>query len=184
MSKKMTPQDWNEEFKAFVSAGELEPPKNMSSMILSTVHDDLNPLAYKVFSRLTLIHLLVGTATLLFCPQFGINILPGMGLMGLFMKFGDTICMMACGAVFLGFSALIASFILRPEEVKVIRKNKILQLSLLATISVGAFICFGEATILSLSLLWVLGSILGGLTTLEVGWQIRSYFRRRIIYGV
>src|SRR5687767_13844138 len=121
MSKKMTPQEWNKEFKDFVSASELDPPKGVSSTILSKVHEDLNPLAYKVFSKLTLVHIIVGTITLLFCPQFGINILPGMGLMGLFMKFGDTVCMMACGAVFLGSSALIASLILRPEEVKVIR---------------------------------------------------------------
>jgi hypothetical protein len=184
MKKQTTFHYWAEEFQSFLSAPEEIPPKSLSSQLLEKVRRDLNPDAWLVFSKMTLVHLLVGTTTLLFCPQFGINLLPGMGLMALFMRFGETVCMVGCGAVFMGASALIASFLLRPEEVKVIRKNEILQIGILATLSIGAFICLGATIIFSLGLAWLFGSVIGGLATLELGWLIRSRFRRRLIHGI
>ncbi|MEW6058413.1 MAG: hypothetical protein AB1540_17565 [Bdellovibrionota bacterium] len=182
--KEMTPKQWSDEFQEFMSARETEPPQNLSIGILARIRADLSPAAWLVFSKMALIHSVVGTMVLLFCPQFGITILPGMGLMALFMRFGETACMVGCGAVFLGSSALAASFFLRPEEVKVIRKNKLLQLSSLAMLSIGVFICLGASMVATLGLAWVIGSVVGGLATLELGWIIRSRFRRRIIHGI
>lgn len=104
--------------------------------------------------------------------------------MALFMRFGDVACMFGCGAVFLGASALSSSFILRPEEIRTIRKTELLQFSILGLLSIGIFICTDAAAIGSLAAVWFLGSVFGGLTTLELGWMIRTKFRRRLVYGL
>lgn len=185
MSKKITkPEDWVNEFQEFVASEEIQPSKDLSAKILSKVHTDLNPAMWSVISKLGIIHILIGAMTLLVCPQFGIGAFGGMGLMHIFMRFGETVCTLACGAFFLGSSTLVGSFVLRPEEVKVARKNKLIGVLLLSSISVGVFICTGANIVASLALIWALGSVIGGIATLELGWLIRSRFRRRIIHGM
>ena len=184
MKTDLSRNEWITEFQDFMSGVEVQPPQKLGSEILSTVHESLNPRAWIVFSKVALIHLIVGTTTLLFCPQFGVNLLGGMGLMAVFMRFGEFACMLGCGAVFLGASALTSSFILRPEEVRTIRKTELLQFSILGLLSISVFICTGTAAIGGLAIAWFLGSVLGGLATLELGWMIRTQFRRRLVHGL
>jgi hypothetical protein len=184
MKTNLSRNEWIAEFQEFVSGAEVQPPKNLGTEILSRIHESLNPRAWVVFTKVALIHLFVGTATLLFCPQFGVNLLGSMGLMAVFMRFGEVACMLGCGAVFLGASALTSSFILRPEEVRTIRRTELLQFSILGLLSISVFICTGAAAIGSLAAAWFLGSVLGGLATLELGWMIRTQFRRRLVYGL
>jgi hypothetical protein len=135
---------------------------------------DLNPAIWLVAAKLSVIHLVMGTFTLLFCPQFGINLGGGMGMMGLLMKYGDQACMLGCGAVFMSGSALIASAVLRAEEVRKIRQTELLLFPALGLFSIGAMICAGGELAMGLAFFWFVGSILGGLATLELGWLIRS----------
>lgn len=173
MKKLLPPQIWADEFKEFAAANEVQPPTRLSTQVLTQIHLNLNPPAWQVFFKLSLIHGIVGTITLLFCPQFGFSPLCGMGLMNLFMQFGKYGCMLGCGAVYVGSSALVASFLLRPEEIKVLRRTEGLQLPLLGLLSMGGFICFGATIVFELTAVWFLGSILGGLATLELGWFAR-----------
>jgi hypothetical protein len=173
MKKRLSPQEWAEEFKEFASTSDKEPPKHLSEQILKRVHVDLNPATWLVAAKLSMIHLVTGTMTLLFCPQFGVNLGGGMGLMGLFMKYGDHACMVGCGAVFMAGSALTASIFLRPEEVRKIRKTELLLFPAMGLFSMGAFLCVGAPIAFSLALFWLIGSVLGGLATLELGWLIR-----------
>ncbi|MGE4234095.1 MAG: hypothetical protein AB7F43_12275 [Bacteriovoracia bacterium] len=170
---------WLKDFKDFVSSAPVNPPKEISDRIFKTVHEDLHPPFWKVFSKLALIHLVVGSIVLLFCPQFGISLFGGMGLMSLFMRFGEQACMAACGAVFTGASALTASLILRPQEIGIIRKTRSLQISGLAMLSMGVFICAGADVIASLALFWTAGAVLGGIGFFELGWILRSRMRSR-----
>lgn len=179
MKKTPSTQEWMDEFKEFVSAEPVNPPKVLSDSILSRVHRDLHPSVWSVFLKLSAIHAIVGGVTLLFCPQFGFSLTSGMGLMGLFMRWGEQACMLGCGAVFMGGSLLTASLALRPEEVRAIRKTELLQITVLALLSVGAFVCTGTAAVESLALFWILGSILGGLGTFELGWVIRRWILTR-----
>jgi len=117
-------------------------------------------------------------------PQFGIGAFGGMGLMHLFMRFGETVCTLACGAFFLGSSTLVGSLVMRPQEVKVARKNRLVGVLLLSSISVGVFICTGADIVASIGLIWALGSMAGGIATLELGWLVRSHFRQRIVHGI
>ncbi|MBI2604895.1 MAG: hypothetical protein HYW49_02320 [Deltaproteobacteria bacterium] len=162
------------DFEEFQKAESVAPPIVISERILARVHRDLNPGAWTVFLKLVAIHAVVGGITLLFCPQFGVSPFRGMGLMGLLMRFGDQVCMMGCGAFFMAGSLLMASLFLRPEEVRALRRLEVLQVCSLALLSIGFFVCFGSAVIGGLALFWVLGSILGGLGTLELGWALRQ----------
>ena len=177
MKKHPTSQEWADEFKEFASAEELRPPVALSDKIMLQVQSDLNPEGWKVFAKLSLIHLVVGTVTLLFCPQFGINLAGGMGMMALFMRFGDQACMLGCGAVFMAGSALTASLLLTPEEVRKLRSKAILLFPALTLFSIGVLICVGGGLILNLGLFWMIGSVLGGVASLELGWLIRSRVR-------
>ncbi len=169
------------EFDEFQNTDSLAPPAGVSGQIFLKVRTDLNPRAGAVFLKLAGIHAVVGGITLLFCPQFNVNpLFGGIGLMSLFMRYGERVCMMGCGSVFMGGSLLVASLVLRPEEVRVIRRTEVLQMGLLALLSVGAFICADSSVIGGLALFWVLGSIFGGLGTFELGWAVR----RRLFYRV
>ncbi len=184
MRKPIDSKEWAEDFQIFLQSKESNPPPRVTEQIFLKVNGDLNPLSWAVFTKLTLVQACVGLVTLLFCPQFGISLFSGMGLTSVFMQLGETACMAACGGVFLGAGSFVGALILKPEEVKVIRRNKVLQLALLGSLSMGAFICLGAPVIMTLGLVWLLGSTLGGIATLELGWLIRSQFRRKMIYSL
>jgi hypothetical protein len=162
------------EFEEFLNLEEgIVPPSDVSNRILSTVHSDLNPPAINVFGKTSLIHFVIGGATLLFCPQFGFSVTSSMGLMPYLMRYGDGVCMLGCGALFTSLSLLATSFVLRPEEVRVLERNRVVQVAALSTLSLGALLCFGSSIVLTLGLVWFLGALLGGIASLELGWFIR-----------
>ncbi len=186
MKKRNTPslssQDWVHEFQEFISAEPVAPPKVLSEHILSRVHQDLNPPLWSVFAKITGIHFIVGSLSLLVCPQFGMSPFHDHhGMMQIFMHFGDHGCMIGCGAIFLGGSSLAASLILRTEEIKVIRRTRFMQIFLLGLASMAVFICAGADVVVSLGAAWVIGSMIGGVATLELGWLIRTTLRRRLL---
>ena len=184
MKQGIDPKEWAKDFQEFLNSDGITPPAKVTEAIFSRINRDLNPPAWAVFTKLALVQAVVGTITLLFCPQFGIGLFSGMGLMSIFMGLGETACMAACGGLFLGTGALVGSLILKPEEVKIIRRNRLLQLALLGTLSIGTFICLGASVVVALGFAWLVGSTLGGIATLELGWFIRSYFRRKLVYGL
>ncbi|MGK5085415.1 hypothetical protein WDW37_19175 [Bdellovibrionota bacterium FG-1] len=160
-------------YSEFLNSPEALPPAARTDQILATVRADLNPSVWRVFSKLGVIQLLVGALVLLFCPQFGISLFPGMGLMALFMRFGEAGCMVGCGSVFLGASGLIGSAVLRSEEIRVIRNSRVLQLSVMTLLSAGVFVCLSGERVLTLGLAWVLGGLLGGVLSFELGRVVR-----------
>jgi len=177
MKQKLSSEEWVKEFEEFLSADEMQPPQRVTDQILSRVRQDLNPGKFAVFSKLALIHTLVGTLTLLFCPYSELYTFKSGNLMNVLMRFGEQVCMLGCGAVFLGGSALMASLVLRSEEVQVIRKARLLQLSVVALLSMTVFVCTGLLFLEGLAVFWALGSVLGGLVTLELGWAFRNWMK-------
>ncbi len=162
------------EFIEFLSSEPISPPREISQNIIEKISRDLNPSSLSVFAKVSLIHLLVGSITLLFCPQFGLGFLSGMGMMHLFMTLGSFGCALLCGSFFLGFSTLTVALILRPEEIRVVRKNNFIQISLLAIFSLLIFMIFGEIIVSGHSMAWLLGGILMGIFSLELGWYLRK----------
>lgn len=180
MEKRPSQQLYVQEFQEFLAVREAEPPVSISENVLVRIQREMSPASWLVFSKLALIHWVVGTVTILFCPQFGISLTGGMGIMSFFMKFGEEICMIACGVVFMSGSALCGALFLRPEEVVTIRKKRYLQMASLALLSMGVFVCMGVGFLLSLALFWILGSVLGGLLGLEFGWIFRFKWARAL----
>jgi hypothetical protein len=164
------------EFEEFLKSSEIAPPQKISENIICKVKADLNPSSLSIFRKLSFIQVLTGFITLLFCPQFGIGLTSGMGLMGVLMRYGDNVCMAGCGAIFLSGSALVSTILLRPEEVRVLKKNLALQFPILALATLGVFICLGAPVISMLGLSWFVGSVIGGVLSFEVGQKLRHQF--------
>lgn len=170
---------WQEEFAEFSETEPVKVSASTTTAIVEKVQSDLHPSAFRVFTKAALIHTLVGAATLLACPQFGVSLTGSHGLMHYLMQYGDSVCMLGCGAFFTAFSLLIASLALRPEEVRALKNSQILQLALLTTYSLGVLLFVGAQLVLTLALIWSLGAILGGALSLEAGWAVRRYSFQR-----
>lgn len=163
------------EFDEFKGSDGIAPSTSVTQAVFAQVHRDLNPSAWKIFGKLSLIHCCVGAVTLSICPQFGIRILGnGMGLMTQFMRFGDYGCSVACGSFFMGMSVLVATFLLRSEEIKVLKQNQLLEFGALTLLSIGAFLMFHAEILVGFAVAWFLGTILGGSFTFEIARLIRK----------
>ncbi|MCB0308137.1 MAG: hypothetical protein KDD48_02105 [Bdellovibrionales bacterium] len=182
MSSENSSEKWLHEFQKFMEADSMSPPKGVRETIFEKVKTDLNPPSWKIFFKLGFVHMIVGSLTLFICPQF--NVGQGLGLMKLLMKLGPHICMFGCGVFFLGSSFLVSAFLLRPEEVRVLRKTLLLQLSILGLSSLGVFICMGATIVFNIAFVWIIGSILGGFASLELGWRIRQWLRDEPLFNI
>lgn len=164
---KISEQEWVNDFQEFVKGEGLPVPQKVTDSILAKVRKDLNPPAGIVFSKLLGIHVVVGTLSLAICNQFGLNpFKTNFSLSDYFMNFGHSTCMFLCGVLFLSLSVALSRTLLRPEEFLVVRKNALLQIFALSMISLGLFSAFGAELVLSFVLLWLVGSILGGMAVL------------------
>jgi len=174
-----------EEFRSFLEAEEIHPPMAVQEAVLARVKLDLNPSFANVFLRVLAIHGVLSLVTLSICSQFGLQLFPLLDLMNTFMAFaGHTYCMAFCGALFVGASALSLSFVLTPEQVKALRKNSLLQFSILSFLSLGVFLFFGAEILLIPASLWLVGALTAGVLSVEIGWNVRARFRKRVVYGV
>lgn len=174
-------QDFNRELNQFLSAPEVAPPISVRETVLARVSAQLNPSSQSVFLKILGIHAIVSLFTLSICSQFGIQSIKIYDAMDSMMEVvGHTYCMAGCGVLYLGVSAFSLSFLLRSEEIKVIRRHSFLQFACLVGISLGAFLCLGAEVLLLPAALWIVGSLLGGITSLELGWMIRSKLRRQL----
>ena len=179
MSKPLDPNQ--NDFQDFKNGEPVSPPSHLSQAIQDRVHSDLNPSAWKVFSKLSLIHFVVGLVTLSICPQFGFRIFgEGSGLMGVFMTLGPSACGLACGSFFLGSSILVASLVFRLEELRQLRKNEFLAVASLALMSMGFFIMLDTDVVFGFAIAWLLGSMMAGMSLIEIifAWRIRTGLSR------
>lgn len=166
-------ENWESEFTDFLRTKSVEVPAKLTESILVQIHSELNPSFLHVFKRMSFIHLAVGFVTLMFCPQFNISITSQLGLVPYLMQFGHEVCTFGCGAIFVGISILISSFYLKPEEIKVLKKQVFLQLITLSSLTLGFFVAVGAEIVLSLGLIWLSGATIGGVLSLDLGWTLR-----------
>lgn len=165
----------NEDFSDFNSSDiEFSVPQTLSQKINLQVEEELNPNSWYVLSRLSLIHLFSAVFTLTICPQFGFGLFGvKMGLMHIFALFGETICYALCGAFFVGTTLVLASLLLESHELRLIRKKSVLQLAAIIFLSLGFFTMLRPEIVGAFGVIWFLGSLLGGMAVLELGWWIR-----------
>ena len=163
------------EFNDFLNCSPIVPPPEITSKIFSKIEGDLNPSVFGVFGKLSIIHFMVSLLTLSICPQFGFRVIgEGMGLMHFFSVFGEIGCTLACGFFFLGTSLLVATLVLKKAEIAVIRRNKFFELLILAALSLGFFLMINAEVVISFAILWLFGSVFGGMVFLELGWEFRK----------
>ncbi|MBI4924421.1 MAG: hypothetical protein HY843_00740 [Bdellovibrio sp.] len=169
-------QYWVKDFDVFLNTTPVTPPLALSSRVLLQIQNKLNPAFSLVLTKLFLLHLVAGSMTLVFCPQFGIGFSNNaFNVMHFLTKFGEHVCMFGCGVFFVSLSALLAALSLKPEELRVLKRFPGLPFLITALVSTGLLLCFGaEITFGSIFLIWLLGVVTGGTTTLEIGWALRK----------
>lgn len=168
------------EFQEFQGDSE-RPSQSVGQTIFERVRNDIQPSAWKVFSKLALIHFGMSLVILSFCPQFGVRIYgEGEGLIPFFMRLGEYGCMGACGAFFLGSSAILAALLLRREELKTLGRSHILAFGVLGLLSLGVFAMAHAEMILGLAAAWFTGSLFAS----SVGFELVARLRLRpILHG-
>lgn len=136
MTDKHDPNKWADEFKAFLATKETPPPPELSHAVRSQIMNSLNPSSWSVLGKLTVIHIVSASVTLLVCPQFGFSPLGGgYGLLHFFMRWGVFACATFCGTLFLGTTALVSQLVMSPEERRVVLKSQLWQLPILGMVS-------------------------------------------------
>ena len=127
MEKKCVNEEWGRKFLEFIEAEPIDPPIAVSEKIHKAVAGDLRPLIWKVLLKFGMIQAVVAFMTLLVCPQFEVDLgivrHDDTHLRALLGEFGY---MVLCGAIFLSSGAILATIILRVEELRAIRKGEYL----------------------------------------------------------
>lgn len=173
----MTKENLKDDYKDFINSNEVTP-RTLSHSILSRVKDELNPSKQIVFLKLLSLQLFVGLLTMLFCPQFEMSLTNNHKLFHYFHhNFGANICMMLCGAIFLGSGAVVASYLLDLEELRVIKQSRGLFALAISGLSLVIFLLFGAKFYLDLTLLWVLGATLSATIIVTAN----TFLRRKLL---
>ena len=168
-------KDLIKEYLEFLKTPSIHPGPAVSDKILSFIREDLNPSRSKLFMKILGIHAAVSAVSLSLCSQFGIQSFPLYDAMNTFMKYmGHTYCLALCGFLYFAASSITFSFVLKPGEVRAIRKDRCSQLLLLIGISMGVFLCLGADVLAMTSIFWIIGALIGSLGAFEFGWKIRS----------
>lgn len=164
-----------QDFLDFISSKEVSPPERLSNNILRSIKADLNPSHKLVFSKLIGIQAFIGIISLIFCPQFSLSLTNNYELFHYFHhNFGEQVCMIICGSIFMGSGAIFAAYILKAGEIKKIKESKYLYYFSISIIALSTFFVLGTQIYLSLAAFWVLGSTLTGLVFFELNRIIRK----------
>jgi hypothetical protein len=165
----------NKDFLDFMNSKGVNPPDELSNRILSLVHADLNPSHKIVFIKLLGIQAFIGFLTLIFCPQFNLSLTNNYELFHYFHhNFGENICMVICGSIFIGSGAVFAAYLLKSSEIKKIKESRILYYTSVSILALSSFFLLGSKVYLTLALYWLIGAILGGLIIFEFNRVIRK----------
>lgn len=164
------------DYNDFIQSKEVAPRK-LTHSIFDKVKADLNPNKQLVFLKLLSVQMFTGLITMLFCPQFKMSLTNNHDLFHYFHhNFGAQICMILCGAIFLGSGAIVAAYSLDLEEVRIIKNSKGLYTLAISGLSLGVFLLFGAKLYLDLTLLWVLGAFIAGTVMLAFNGFLRRKF--------
>jgi hypothetical protein len=148
-------------------------PEKVNNEILNTVFKKLNPNLTQLIGKVFMVHLITAVITLSICPQFGFKIfrLP-VNLMHTFMNYGMPVCNFLCGLFFTTTSMIVASIVLKRDEVRAVRYQKTLVTLTLILSSIGFFGIMNPNLFLEFSLLWLLGAVMGITLTLEAAFSL------------
>ena len=148
-------------------------PTHTNEKILNDIHEKLHPKLTHVILKLFSIHLMTAVVTLSVCPQFGMKLFKiPVNLMNSFMVFGMPACYFLCGVFFTATSVMMAAIILKRDEIRSLKFNKILTTFALILSSIGFFFIMSPNFFFEFSIMWLIGAITGVVMTLEVSAKI------------
>ena len=151
------------------------PPENIDQNIVQHIREEMDPSHKKILAKLFLVHLFVGTITLLFCPQFDFSLTGRYEVFHFFHHtFGYYGCLAICGALFIGSGALFASAILTWDELNSVRKSFFLHIMAITALFIGFFVVLDAEVYFEASLAWSLGAYLGGCLSFHISQGIRQ----------
>ncbi len=169
-----------EEYQNFLSAEPVDPPEDLSRKALNSVYRDLIPSHRIVFFKLLLVQSFIGFISLLFCPQFDLSLTNNYEVYHFFHKnFGQQVCLILCGGIFVGSGAIFASFLLSKAEIGIIRNSKILYYLSTSSLFLSAFMLFGVKIYVDLAIFWLVGAIFIGLFCFELSSIARIKLNKR-----
>ena len=165
--------EWMTGFSEFLNADSVSPPAHINERVGSLIHHLLNPSPLLVFGKFVVIAALSSSVSLFFCPQFGYGT-SGPGLMMFLMNISPLLCHFGCGVLFVGVGVLVSTFVLRQEELRVLKETKFLQVSALSASMLGMFLCFGSQGFFTMELMWLVGGMVGGIVSVCGGSLVRD----------
>jgi hypothetical protein len=170
-----------DDYNDFLNTTLVEPPSDLSNKVLGLIREKLDPRLLTLFSKLGLIQAIVGTLTLLICPQFGISFNDNDSLFLFFQNnFGHMGCMIACGVIFTSFSAIVSLIVLKRPEIKKIFKFQFFVFPIISMLFLTIFACVVQEFYLSVSLLWFTGALTGYLLTFDLGCWVSNHFKNSL----
>ncbi len=179
MGKRRVNEEWERELLEFIEAEAVDPPMAVSEKIHKAVGKELSPLIWKVLFKFGLIQFAVAFMTLLVCPQFELDL----GLIKhddahLRALLGEAGYMALCGAIFLSSGAVLASILLRVEELRAIKKGEYLYLFLASALALMIFQQLGTPTVLASYAAWFAGAFGGSVAGFEIIKRLRLVGRK------
>jgi hypothetical protein len=168
----------NKDFKDFKDTSTYSAPREASNTILDFVKRDLNPDKRVVFTKILSIQAFIGLLTMTFCPQFSLSLTANYDLFHYFHHtFGEVICMIICGSIFMGSAAIFSCAILKGVELKQIRQSKGLHFMALSIFSLSAFFIAGAKIYSLMTIFWLIGAIGSGVIVFEFNNFFRQTFK-------
>jgi hypothetical protein len=149
---------------------------DVSPALFTKIKNRLFPNSWIVFGKVALVHVVFGLLSLSVCNQFGLNPFgTGFSFSDWFMKIGGhPFCMSLCGVLFMGSTFVFSNLFLTLEELEAVKRQKWLQTAVFAMVSLAAFYFFGAHVVATVTVLWVLGALIGGVLSVELSYRLRQ----------
>lgn len=147
-----------EEFQVFLKS-EAPPPSELERQLLSNIHQRLNPSLKLAVTKLFGLNAVGSIATLSLCPQYGLSITGGHGLMPYFMNISPAFCFFMCGLLWMVGGQILANFVLSWDERRILSRYYWGTMFSFILFSVLAFACVGTLTLDTWLLYWVGGAL-------------------------
>jgi hypothetical protein len=166
------------DFHAFVAAKPVAPRPATDAAILRRVAKDLCRPLWKIWSKLTLVQVAAGLATLLVCPQFGLGVGADHGFLhGMHAATPPVVFYLLCGLSFVSVGALLGGLILGPEDIRRLTRTRHLYFCLYGMLAYLVLVTLGTQAFVVSSLAWIPGAVLGNLW----GFTLTIHLRRGLV---
>ncbi len=172
--------DINDDLQEFIACRNGLVPARAHARVLCHIKAELQPSAVLVFAKLSLVQAVMGMLTLSFCPQFGLSLGGSAELLHyIHHAYGESVCALICGAIFIAPGAAFATYLLKPAEVDKVRSAGLFHHLAIAGVALLAFSLWGADTFNQLTLLWFAAAALTGTLLFDFNLWLRAALRMR-----